>query len=99
VYSVPSEPSDTEIHLELLRREVARARVRLADEDVTAKQQLSLWQVIECHESVIRMLAGSFEAELELIDRELENRLRRYPPTTSSHGRWDCLGPWVSCSD
>jgi hypothetical protein len=77
---VPSTPSDTEIQLELLRCEVARARVRLADEDVTPKQQLSLWEVIDFQESIIRMLAPSFEAELELIDRELEDRLRRESP-------------------
>jgi hypothetical protein len=76
---VPTEPSDTEIHLKLLRREVVRARVHLADEAVSPEEQLGLWQVIDCHENIIRMLARSFEAELELIDRELEDRLRRYP--------------------
>jgi hypothetical protein len=76
---VPSQRPDTEIQLELLRREVVRARLKLAQDEVTPTQQLGLWQVIDCQESVIRMLARSFEAELELIDRELEERLRRYP--------------------
>jgi hypothetical protein len=47
------------------------------DDDVTPAEQLGLWQVIDCQEFVIRMLARSFEAELELIDRELEMRMRR----------------------
>jgi hypothetical protein len=59
------------------RREIVRARIKLADERLRPAQRAELWQVVDCSEWSLRMLVEDFPAELERIDREIENELRR----------------------
>ena len=59
------------------RRDIVQARIKLADEDLTYIQRTELWQVVDCREWCLKMLVQDFPAELERIDREIENELRR----------------------
>ena len=59
------------------RRDIVRARIRLADEALTHRQRTELWQVVDCSEWCLKMLVRDFPAELERIDRDIENELRR----------------------
>ena len=59
------------------RREIVQARIRLADEALTHAQRSELWQVVDCREACLKLLVEDFPAELERIDREIEDELRR----------------------
>jgi hypothetical protein len=59
------------------RREIVQARIRLADEGLSRTQQRELWQIVDCREWGLKMLVPDFHAELERIDREIEDALRR----------------------
>jgi hypothetical protein len=59
------------------RRDIVDARIKLAATDLTADQKRELWQIIDSREWFIKRLSGSYEAELEQIDRALEEALRR----------------------
>ena len=58
-------------------RDIVQARIKLADEGLTYNQRTELWQVVDCREWCLKMLVQDFPAELERIDREIENELRR----------------------
>jgi hypothetical protein len=75
---VPSHPFDfIRERAREWRREIVRARLRLADDDLSRTQEAELWQVVDCSEWCLRMVVEDFPAELERIDRELEDELRR----------------------
>jgi hypothetical protein len=60
------------------RREIVNARLQLAEPDLAPQSRAELWQVIECCEWALKMLAAAgFPAELEQIDRDIEARLRQ----------------------
>ena len=59
------------------RRDIVQARIKLADEGLTYHQRTELWQVVDIREWCLKMLVQDFPAELERIDREIENELRR----------------------
>ena len=59
------------------RREIVQARIRLADDDLTQPQRAELWRIVDYREWCLKMLVGDFPAELEQIDREIENELAR----------------------
>jgi hypothetical protein len=59
------------------RRDIVQARIKLADEGLSYNQRRELWQVVDCREWCLKMLVQDFPAELERIDREIENELRR----------------------
>ena len=59
------------------RREIVRARIKLADEGLTRAQRFALWQVVDCREACLKLLVEDFPSELERIDREIEDELRR----------------------
>ena len=59
------------------RREIVQARVRLADDDLTNPQRTELWRIVDYREWCLKMLVTDFLEELERIDREIENELRR----------------------
>ena len=59
------------------RRDIVQARIRLADEGLTYSERTELWQVVDCREWCLKLLVQDFSAELERIDREIENELRR----------------------
>jgi hypothetical protein len=59
------------------RREIVQARIRLADDDLTQPQRTELWRIVDYREWCLKMLVADFPGELEQIDREIENELRR----------------------
>ena len=59
------------------RREIVQARIKLADDGLSYHQRRELWQVVDCREWCLKLLVQDFPAELERIDREIENELRR----------------------
>ena len=59
------------------RRDIVHARIKLADEGLTYNQRTELWQIVDCREWCLKMLVRDFPAELERIDREIENELRK----------------------
>jgi hypothetical protein len=73
-----SLPDSAQELIALCRNDIVKARIQLAAEQaLTAAQQRDLWCVVDCRERLLKMLAKDFDAELEQIDRELENELRR----------------------
>jgi hypothetical protein len=75
---VPSHPFDfIREHASEWRREIVQARIRLADDGLNYTQKMDLWRVVDCREWCLRMVVEDFPAELELIDREIEDELRR----------------------
>ena len=59
------------------RREIVQARIALADERMNAARQAELWQIVDRCELNLKRLVRDFAAELERIDREIEDELRR----------------------
>ena len=59
------------------RREIVQARIALADEGMSPARQAEHWQIVDRCELNLRMLVMDFPSELERIDREIENELRR----------------------
>ena len=58
-------------------REIVMARIKLAsDERLSAARQRELWSIVDCQEWFLKFVADDFHAELEQIDRELEQELR-----------------------
>jgi len=75
---VPKVPTEfIDARAKSWRRDIVQARIKLADEGLTYHQRTELWQVVDCREWCLKMLVQDFPAELERIDREIENELRR----------------------
>jgi hypothetical protein len=72
---VPKE--DTEAFCAIARDQIVNARIKLALEQLSPAQEAELWRVIECIEALIKMRANCFQAELEQIDRQLQEKFRR----------------------
>jgi hypothetical protein len=73
---------NTPIHIEderarLWRRDIVQARIRLADEGLSRMQRTELWRIVDRREGSLKMLVADFDEELERIDREIEDELRR----------------------
>ena len=58
------------------RREIVEARIKLADDNLSADRQRELWTVVDCREACIQMSGADFPAQLEQIDREIEAELQ-----------------------
>lgn len=58
------------------RREIVVTRIRLASGGLSRTEEHSLWQTVDARERFIRIMARDFEAEMEKIDREIEDALR-----------------------
>jgi hypothetical protein len=77
----PSVPTDdTEAFIAIARQQIVNARIKLAVEPLTPVDEASLWQVIECIESLVRMRSQCFQSELEQIDRDIERHFRKRGP-------------------
>ena len=62
----------------MCRKDVATARLKLAtNRTLTDAQRSELWLLVDSREWFVRMVAKDYNAELELIDRELEAELTR----------------------
>jgi hypothetical protein len=57
------------------RHEIVKARIKLADENLPAHTIRELWTIIDCREACIKLGGTDFEAEMELVDREIEAEL------------------------
>ena len=68
-------PSCDEKRLAQWRREIARLRIKLVD--LPIEKQRELWAVIDGREACIRLSGADFTEQLERIDREIEQALRR----------------------
>jgi hypothetical protein len=72
-----SKHSDTKEWLvPLWRRTIVEARIKLVEPDLSEAQRRYLWESIDCRELLLRLVATDFDAELEQIDREIEDELR-----------------------
>lgn len=73
------EPTVEHIHAraQMWRREIVQARIRLADEHLSAAERAELWRIVDHREDCLRTTVRDFAAELERIDREIESALRR----------------------
>ncbi len=60
----------------LWRRAVVEARIKLVEPDLSEAQRRYLWELIDCRELLIKLVAIDYEAEMEQIDREIEDELR-----------------------
>jgi hypothetical protein len=75
--SVPTKTGNTNCErARQWRREIVLARIKLADQGLSYAQRAELWQVVDCREWSLKLLVADFPAELERIDREIENELR-----------------------
>lgn len=61
------------------RREIVETRIKLASGRLSRLEERSLWQIVDARERFIGIVSKNFEAEMEKIDRELEDVLRRKP--------------------
>lgn len=59
------------------RREIVETRIKLASGRLGHVEEQSLWQVVDARERFIKIVSKNFEAEMEKIDREIEDALRR----------------------
>jgi hypothetical protein len=57
------------------RCEITQARIKLADETLAPETIRELWTIVDCREACIKLGGGNFEAEMELVDREIEAKL------------------------
>src|SRR5687767_6142550 len=74
--SVSEHRATDRLLVSLWRRAIVHARIRLASDDLTPAQRDYLWQSVDCREWLIKLVAHDFAAELEQIDREIEQELR-----------------------
>jgi hypothetical protein len=59
------------------RQQIATAEIKIALDNITSTEKQELWELVDGLETSIKRQAASPDDELELIDRELENRFRR----------------------
>ena len=72
-----SNHSDTKEWLvPLWRRAIVEARIKLVEPDLSEAQRRHIWESIDYRELLLRLVAADYNAELEQIDREIENELR-----------------------
>jgi hypothetical protein len=57
------------------RREIVEARIKLAEGNLPPYGVRELWTIVDCREACIKLGGGNFEAEMELVDREIEAEL------------------------
>jgi hypothetical protein len=62
--------------LPLWRRAIVEARIKLVEPGLSEAQERYLWESINCRELLLRLVATDYDAELEQIDREIEDELR-----------------------
>ena len=75
---MPSRSADfIEERAQTWRREIVQSRIRLADNDLTRAQRAELWRIVDYREWCLKTLVADFSAELERIDQEIEDELRR----------------------
>lgn len=61
----------------LWRRDIVEARIKLIEPNLSEAQRHYLWESIDAREMLIKLVATNFKAELEQIDREIEDEFRK----------------------
>lgn len=61
------------------RREIVETRIKLASGRLSHVEERLLWQIVDARERFIGIVSKNFEAEMEKVDRALEDALRRKP--------------------
>lgn len=69
-------PYATEKTIAAWRREIVQARIKLRSGDISYPAIRELWTVVDCREACIKLSGANFGAQMELIDREIEDALR-----------------------
>ena len=69
-------PTVTPHRLSEWRREIVKARIRLAESALSAQLERELWTIVDCREACIKLSGADFDAEMERVDREIEAALR-----------------------
>ena len=69
-------PTVTPHRLSEWRREIVKARIRLAESALSTQLERELWTIVDCREACIKLSGADFDAEMELVDREIEAALR-----------------------
>ena len=59
------------------RQDIVTARIQLASAGLTRREKADLWRIVDCRELFIKLATRDFHAQLEKIDREIEDALRR----------------------
>jgi hypothetical protein len=57
------------------RREIVLARIRLANDNLSTETVRELWAIVDCREACLKLSGADFQAEMELVDREIELEL------------------------
>ena len=57
------------------RREIVLARIRLANDNLSTETVRELWTIVDCREACLKLSGADFQAEMELVDREIEVEL------------------------
>jgi hypothetical protein len=57
------------------RHEIVLARIRLANDNLSTETIRELWTIVDCRESCLKLSGADFQAEMELVDREIEVEL------------------------
>jgi hypothetical protein len=71
-----SQLPESQTLIELWRKEIVAARVRLAtDRNLTAEERQAFWLIVDAPQWFLQMMAKDYEAELEQIARQLEAEL------------------------
>ena len=58
------------------RREIVQARIKLASDFLSPETIRELWTIVDCREACLKLGGADFDAEMELVDREIEAELR-----------------------
>lgn len=66
----------TERELANWRREIVDYRLQISD-DVAPEIARAYWALVDVLEACIKLSGADFEEQMELIDRQIEDRLRR----------------------
>jgi len=69
-------PYATQKTIAAWRREIVQARIKLANGGLTHPAVRELWTIVDCREACLKLSGADFEAQMELVDREIEDALR-----------------------
>jgi hypothetical protein len=58
------------------RQEIVTTRIKLASGGLSRTDERLLWQLVDARERFISVVARDFDAEMEKVDREIEDALR-----------------------
>ena len=69
-------PTVTPHRLSEWRREIIKARIKLAEIPLSPQPERELWTIVDCRKACIKLSGADFDAEMERVDGEIEAALR-----------------------